>query len=180
MSTLDWCIAGGLVISILLAAAQGLIFELFSLAGVVVGYLLAVWGYQTVAAWYLPMVKAPWAADIAGFLTIFLSVVVLAGVIGRILRWAAKEAGLRWFDRVLGGAFGLVRGALVITIILLGMAAFVPRSTLLEESRIAPHMLVVGRAIVWVAPDGVRRRFDDGMDKLRELRTAKERKAAAK
>ena len=45
MNGLDWLIAGILVLSVVQAAAQGFVFELFSLAGTVFGYLLAAWEY---------------------------------------------------------------------------------------------------------------------------------------
>ena len=104
MTGVDWIIVGALIVSILIAASNGFLYELFSFAGVVIGYVAAAWGYQKVAAWYLPMVKAPWVADIAGFLTIFIGIVLLAGIIGRLARWAMKEVGLSWADRLLGSS----------------------------------------------------------------------------
>ena len=104
VSILDWVILLIIVLSVLQAIAQGFFYEFFSLAGVIVGYLLAAWEYPRVAAWYAPHVNSQWAADIAGFFTIFVVVVLLAGVLGRIARWAVHGVGLRWFDRLLGGS----------------------------------------------------------------------------
>ena len=117
MNWLDWTILVVLVLSVLGAAAQGFFFELFSLAGVVFGYLLAAWNYKHVAPWFLPYVKNDWVANAAGFLLIFIVIAILAGLAGRIARWAMKEVGLRWFDRLLGAAFGLVKGALVVSVL---------------------------------------------------------------
>lgn len=170
MSGLDWLIAGIVVLSALLAAAQGFFYELFSLAGVVVGYLAAAWGYARLAPFYAPMVKSAWVADIAGFLTIFIAVVLLAGIIARLARWFFKEAGLRWFDRLLGAAFGLIRGVLFAAVFLLALTSFAPNTQALARSSIAPYMLVVARAAIWVAPGQVRARFDDGLKAIRDLR----------
>ncbi len=170
MSGLDWLIVAVVLISVLLAAAQGFFYELFSLAGVVVGYLMAVWGYARVAAWYAPFVKSGWIADFAGFLTIFIAVVLLAGIVGRLARWSFKEAGLRWFDRLLGAAFGLVRGVLAVAVLLLALTSFAPDTKLLAQSAVAPYALVVARAAVWVAPGQVRARFYDGLKAAREMR----------
>ncbi len=172
MSGLDWIIVAAVLLSVLLAATQGFFYELFSLGGVVIGYLLAVWGYTRVAAWYAPLVKSAWVADIAGFLTIFIAVVVLAGILGRLARWFFKEAGLRWFDRLLGGAFGLVRGVLLVSVLLLALTSFAPGSKFIAQSSIAPYVLVVARAAIWVAPGQVRSRFYDGLKVIRELRTS--------
>src|SRR5438445_12750273 len=110
MNALDWIILVVLLFSALLAAAQGFFFEMICLAGAVFGFLLASWGYGKLAPWFVQYVKAPAFADLAGFLAIFLSVVLLAGAMARITRWMVHEAGLRSVDRVLGAAFGFVRG----------------------------------------------------------------------
>jgi membrane protein required for colicin V production len=179
MTPVDWLIVVAVIISVLLAASNGFFYELFSFAGVVIGYLAAAWGYQSVAAWYLPMVKAPWVADIAGFLTIFIAVALLAGIIGRLARWAMKEVGLSWADRLLGAVFGLVRGVLVVAVILLATASFAPTARWLSNSQIAPYVLIVARAAVWVAPSSVRAHFHDGMKVMRDIRAAHDKPQGA-
>jgi membrane protein required for colicin V production len=167
LNTLDWGIAAITVLSILLAAAQGFLFEIFSLAGAVVAYLVAAWGYGKFAPRFLPYVKEPAIADLASFLTIFFVIVLLAGAIARIVRWAAHEAGLRWPDRFLGGVFGLLRGIIVVSAGLLAVTAFAPESPQLEGSKLAPYFLVAGRGASWLAPAQVRAKFRDGATKLR-------------
>jgi len=172
MSVADWAILAVILISVVSAASQGFFHEAFGIAGLVVGYLLAAWQYHRLAEWFAPHLKSPWLGDIAGFLIIFIAVLVLAGLIGRVVRWAVKEAGLSWFDRMLGGVLGLVRGALVVAVVLMGMAAFTPTSRWLEGSQLAPYFLVVGRAAIWVAPAELRSRFYQGLDLLRRERQA--------
>ena len=46
MSLIDWAIIVVLLISVLLAAAQGFFVEVFSFAGAVIGYLLAASEYR--------------------------------------------------------------------------------------------------------------------------------------
>jgi membrane protein required for colicin V production len=173
MTGVDWLIVAIILFSALVAASQGFIYEVFSLGGVVAGYLFAAWGYRQVAPWYAPFVKTPWVADLCGFLTIFFVVVLLAGGIGRIARFGMKEVGLRWFDRVLGGMFGLVRGVLIVMISLLALASFAPGSTMLARSRTAPYLLVLARAAVWVAPSQVRQQFRAGMAAIANIREGK-------
>jgi membrane protein required for colicin V production len=160
----DWVILAIIALSVLTAAMQGFLFEVISLAGVVLGYLLAVWEYHFVANWFAPYVKAPWVADILGFIVILLAVMVLAGIIARLARWLMKEVGLHWFDRILGGAFGLVRGCLTAAIVLLGFTTFNPQSNWLEGSRLAPYFLVVAHGASWLAPYDVRARFRQGAE----------------
>ena len=166
MNVADWVIVAIIGVSVLLAASQGFVFEAISLAGLVVGYMLAVWEYHVVAAWFAPYVKSPGIADIIGFILILLAVIVVAGILGRLVRWMLKEVGLHWFDRILGAAFGLVRGCLTAAVVLLGFTTFNPQSNWLEGSRLAPYFLVVARGASWLAPYDVRARFRQGADAI--------------
>ena len=168
MNGLDVVIVVIVLVSILLAVAQGFFFEIFSLAGTVIGYVGAAWSYKSFAPWFVPYVKNEWVADGAAFLVIFLCIVILAGVIGRIARWAAKEVGLRWFDRFLGGVFGAIRGALIVMAILMALASFAPGAQTLKNSTLAPYFLVLGRGAVWVSPSEFRQKFREGLEALRE------------
>jgi membrane protein required for colicin V production len=162
----DWIIVAVIVLSVIQAAISGFFHEAFGIAGLILGYLLAAWNYQRLAARYAPYLKSMWLGEIAAFLIIFLAVLVVAGIAGRITRHIVKEAGLSFVDRVLGGALGLLRGGLIVAVILMSMAAFTPTSTWLEGSQLAPYFLVVGRAAIWAAPAELRSRFYQGIDLL--------------
>jgi membrane protein required for colicin V production len=163
----DWVIVAVIVVSVIQAAISGFFHEAFGIAGLIFGYLLAAWNYTRLAARFAPHLKSEWLGEIAAFLIIFLAVLVLAGIAGRITRHIVQQAGLSFFDRILGGALGLVRGSLMVAVILMSMAAFAPTSQWLEGSHLAPYFLVVGRAAIWVAPSELRARFYQGLDLLR-------------
>jgi len=169
LSVLDWLILLAILLNVLGAIGQGFFYELFSFAGVILGYLLAAWEYPRVAVFYSHYVNSAWAADIAGFLTVFFVVLVLGGVAGKIARWAVEGIGLRWIDRLLGGLFGFLKGVVVCTVIVMALAAFNPTSPWIQDSRIAPFMLVTGRALIWAAPAELRQRFRDGWNLLRTV-----------
>jgi membrane protein required for colicin V production len=155
------------VVSAAVATSEGFVHQAFGIAGLIVGYLLAAWQYHRVADWFAPHLKSPWLGDIAAFVVIFVVVVIVAGIAGRIVRWAMKEAGLSLFDRLLGGLLGVVKGSLFVSVILMGMTAFTPSSQLLEGSQLAPYFLVVGRAAIWVAPSQLRAKFYEGLELMR-------------
>ncbi|MBV8475048.1 MAG: CvpA family protein [Acidobacteria bacterium] len=171
MSGADWIIVGAVFISALLAASQGFFYEVISLAGTVIGYLVASWQYHRVADCISPHVNARWVADFTGFVILFLAIVLLAGFVARLARWALREAGLSWFDRTLGALFGVLRGALIVSVILIVMTAFEPGSRLLANSELAPYFLIFGRAAIWLAPSDLRARFYAGLDLLHNART---------
>jgi membrane protein required for colicin V production len=91
-----------------------------------------------------------------------------------------KEAGLSWFDRLLGAVFGVLRGCLIIAVLLVGLTSFVPGTRWLTGSELAPYFLVMGRAAIWVAPSELRARFYQGLDILRNARQPHQAAPAAK
>ena len=168
MNIADWIVLLVLVVSVVQAASSGFFQEAFGLAGLVCGYLLAAWQYRNVAGHFEPYASSHWALEIGAFLAIFLGVMILAGILGKIVRWMMKEAGLSFVDRFFGGVLGLLRGCLLIAIVLVGMTAFTPTSRWLQGSSLAPYFLVVGRAAIWVAPAELRSEFYKGLDYVRK------------
>ena len=166
MTAADWVIIAVVVLSVVSAAIQGFFHEAFSMAGLVIGYIVAAWQYQRPAAWLMSFLKSEWLADVLGFLVIFFAVLILFGLAGRIARKLMKAAGLSGFDRFLGALLGVLKGGLLVSVVLMCMTAFTPTSQLLEKSELAPYFLVVGRAAVWVAPSTLRARFYEGLDFL--------------
>jgi membrane protein required for colicin V production len=162
----DWVICAIVLLNVVAAAIQGFFSEALTMAGLVVGYVVAAWRYRSVAEWLESFLKNPWLAETLGFFLIFFAIVILFGIAARIARWIMKESGLRPFDRFLGALLGLLKGGLMVAVILMGMTAFEPTSRFLSNSQLAPYFLAVGRAAIWLAPAELRARFDQGLDLL--------------
>jgi membrane protein required for colicin V production len=166
MTPADWLILFVIFLNVVLAAMHGFFAEALSMAGLVVGYVVAAWQYQRLANWLLTFLNSELLAEIFGFLTIFFAILILFSIAGRIARKLMKEAGLSGFDRFLGALLGLLKGALAVSVVLMGMTAFTPTSSMLDKSELAPYFLVVGRAAMWVAPSALRAKFNEGLDFL--------------
>jgi membrane protein required for colicin V production len=169
MNGADWVIIVVVLASTVQAAYSGFFQEAFHLAGLVAGYLVAAWQYQRLAGWFEKYLKSPWLAESAGFLVIFFAVVAAAGIAGQTARWVMKKSGLRFVDRLLGGALGFLRGCLIVAVIAVSMTAFTPTSRWLAGSEWAPYFQAVGRAAIWIAPAELRARFYQGLDLLRRV-----------
>ena len=178
MSGADWIIVIAVLVSMIHAAAQGFFQEAFAIAGLIAGYMAAAWQYGRLSRWLAPHVKSPWVGDIASFLIIFVAVMIVAGIVGRVARWAVREAGLSWFDHFLGGVLGIARGFLTVAVVLMGMAAFAPTANWLQGSALAPYFLVVGRSAIWVAPADLRARFYQGLELLRQAQQPRQSRPA--
>ncbi len=93
MAIVDWIIAAIVILAVLGAAKNGFFVEAFSLGGVVLGLLIASWNYQRLMPSLLQMIHRPAIAEIIAFLVIALSIMVIAGVVGRAF---ASHGALDW------------------------------------------------------------------------------------
>ena len=125
MAALDWGLLGALLVSLLLGAWRGLVFEVLSLAGWVLAFVVARW-WAVDAGALLPWgeAQAPWR-PVAGFVLLFIVVVFGCGLLAALARKLITAAGLRPADRALGALFGVARG-LVLLLVLVWAAGFTP------------------------------------------------------
>ena len=123
MPTLDWVFAGVLLVSMVLGAWRGLVFEVLSLVSWVAAFVLAQWLAGDVAQ-RLPMSGA---SDLvryaAGFALVFVASVMLGSLVATLVKSLMSAVGLRPVDRVLGAIFGTLRGVLLLLLatVLVGM-----------------------------------------------------------
>ena len=117
MPALDWFFAVTLLLSMLLGAWRGLVYELISLLGWVAALLLGRWFAGDVAA-LLPMAGASdTLRHVLGFLLVFVATVMLGSFLAVVAKKLLTTVGLRPADRALGALFGLCRGVLLLLLI---------------------------------------------------------------
>src|SRR5919202_858885 len=118
MLVLNW-LDISLVLVILWSAFSGLRAGLarvvIGLVATVVGLVAGFWCYRLVAAKLLPWVKTETLAKIFGFLLILAGALILGSVLASLLSRIFKWIGLSWFNHLLGGVAGVLRGALIIS-----------------------------------------------------------------
>jgi membrane protein required for colicin V production len=167
MALIDWLIIVVLLVSVLSAAKNGLFLEVFSLAGAILGLVLASWNYKRLLPWITRWVHSFPAAEALSFLLIALGVMLLAGLLGRVIRWSVHSIGLGWVDRFLGALFGFVKGFVLVTIAVLVVAAFFPQASWFRQSRFVPGFLTAAHRASVIAPEDLERRIREGVGILR-------------
>jgi membrane protein required for colicin V production len=150
MDAVDWILLAVLGVSVLLGMWRGLVREVISLAGWVAGFWIAqAWAPQ-MAEW-LPLQGASEVLRyLAGFITVFLAVLVLSVVLGWVVSKLVSAVGLGLLDRLLGGVFGGLRGA----VLLLTLAVVVSLTPLQSApwwtgSPVARHLV---QGLQWLKP----------------------------
>ena len=114
MAVLDWILLAGLLVSLVVGAWRGLVYEVLSVLGWAASFYVAQWAAPQVAT-LLPLQSASEPVRYAAaFVLIFIAAVFAAGLLAFLLKKLVEAMGLRPVDRTLGAAFGLVRGLILL------------------------------------------------------------------
>lgn len=158
MSGVDWTIAAIVGVSVLLGLVRGVTRELISLAGWIAGCVLAYLYAKPVGA------ILPFELPVAGMNTALAAVLILlaclitAALAGALLRALLAAVKLSSADRVLGGAFGLLRALLIVGgLVLLAAATEAPKLDWWKESQLLPWVQACVRFASPVLPESLAR-----------------------
>ena len=154
-----------------------------AIAGVVFGF----WYYNTPAAWFHKYITSPYVSNVLGFLVVFWAMLAIGAIIARIVSKVFKWTGLSWIDRLLGAAFGFVRGAVIAVGFVAVLMAFAPKPlpNWMVTSALLPYAIDGSNLFASIAPGGVKDAFNEGMQEIRkdweeELKRARGRKRGSK
>lgn len=113
----DALLIGLVAVSAIVGVVRGLVAEAMSLAGWFVAFGAATWALPHVLA-YVPVGEPGSALNhAAAFVSCFLVVLVAWAMLTMLLRLWVRKSALSGLDRLLGGAFGVTRGLVVVMVI---------------------------------------------------------------
>lgn len=123
----DWTLLAVLGLSVVTGLVRGLVFEVLSLLGWVAAYIAAQ-AFSPMAAAHIP-VGTPGSAlnTAAAFVAVFVAALIVWSICARVVRMLINVTPLRLVDRVLGAAFGALRG-LVLLLAVATVVAMTPAS----------------------------------------------------
>ena len=169
---LDWLMVAVVGLSVIRAALHGFVREIFWLAGSILGLVLASIFYATPAHALQHITNSLPVAEVISFLLIVFGVMLLAGLLGRMVRSAVRFAGLGLADSLAGAFFGFLRGTLLVTAGMMAVAAFLPASATAKDnfsgSVLAPYFLGAAHAVSSVVPLEMERRVPAGILLLKQ------------
>jgi membrane protein required for colicin V production len=121
LSAVDWILLAVLGLSFLLGIWRGIVQEVLSLVGWVAAFYVSQM-YAPIAAAWLPMEGSSLMLRYAaGFVVVFVAVLVGTVLVSALIKKLISAVGLGPLDRLLGSLFGLMRGV----VILLAVTVFV-------------------------------------------------------
>jgi membrane protein required for colicin V production len=150
MNAADILILAILALSMLFGLWRGFVGEVLSLACWVAAFWAAWMFGDRVAAFYGGWLSQPAARIIAGYVTCFLGVLIVGALIGWLSHKLMDRGGLRGGDRFLGTLFGLARGLVLVTfvVLMLGFTALPREAPWWRHSQLLPAF---GNAAGWMA-----------------------------
>ena len=162
MNWLDAVLILILLISVATSFRKGLSREVIGLVTVVFALLAGAWFYGVAGGWLAPFLSSRGLANFLGFGMVFAAVMLLGVMVSFTIGRMLKLTGLSLFDRILGAAFGIVRGVLVGVALILGLMAFTPGGgppSSVVHSRMAPYVVDAARFFASMAPHELREGF---------------------
>jgi membrane protein required for colicin V production len=116
---LDYVALAIIGLSVLTGLFRGFVKELVAITVWVIAIWLAVAYCQTVSAWIPTSIHDKTARTALAFVALLLCVLIAGGLVNALLSFILNRSGLSGTDRMLGMAFGFVRGVFIVALLLL-------------------------------------------------------------
>lgn len=148
LGLLDWILVVIVLASALLSLWRGFAREAISLAAWVVAFFVATMFSPSMEVLLEGIIDNQQVRHLCAFALLFVATLVVGSMLGLLLRQLLKVTGLGLLDRILGMAFGLVRGVvLALALVLLAELAMeasdVARPAWYRQSVLVPQLLLL-------------------------------------
>jgi membrane protein required for colicin V production len=147
--------------SVMAGVLRGIVRALLTGIAFIVGLLVAARGYGVAGALLrgLGVVESSAAANAGGFLLLMILALVAGFIAGRVVTKGLRRARVEWFDRLLGGAFGAVRGFALCSALYMALTAFPVRLGSVTGALTAPLLASGAEALGVLTSTEMRTRF---------------------
>jgi len=168
MNLLDVAILSILSFCLIRGAFTGLIRELFSVTGVLAGFVAASNRYSQVAKSLSYWMPEPSKVSLLSFLSIFFGFAITITVFGRIVKPLFKIVLTSGVDRTFGAGVAMFKGVLIVSVLLLTFTAFLPKDVpIIKNSSLSPYFTVVSEKMARVVSKDMRHDF---LEKLKAIK----------
>jgi membrane protein required for colicin V production len=169
MNPFDMAIVAILSYCVIRGIFRGLIKELSSIIGVLAGFYAAYTYYAGFAGFFSRWITSESFLNITSFLIIFCTVFFLVSIVGLVIKYVLNIAFMGWFDRICGAGFGLLKGVLIISILLIIFTAFLPQGDpIVRNSVLSPHLTLVSEKMAKVVSKDMKDLFSSNIKALKK------------
>jgi membrane protein required for colicin V production len=150
MTVFDLIVIAIVVVSVGISIWRGMVREVLALASWIGAFWIAKELAGFTATWLPDSLANPGLRLMIGFIVVMLTSLLVFSVTGMLIVHLVKVAGLTASDRMLGAAFGLLRGLLIaVTVVLLGGMTSAPREPYWRDALLSAPLEA---AALWVKP----------------------------
>jgi membrane protein required for colicin V production len=145
MNWADWAIVGIIGISSLISIARGFVKEAISLAIWAVAFFVAVTFHERLAVLLQDSVQSASLRYLLSYVSLFIATLIVGSMVKYLTGQLVKMTGLSGADRMLGVAFGLSRGIIIVMAILifLPMGFPIDQEPWWQQSILIPEFLLM-------------------------------------
>jgi len=147
-----------IVICFVFGLIKGLLRMVIGVAAVIAGLIIAALYYRPFSRVFSRLFSAEIWAQLVAFVIIFIAVLALGALVSFLLSKVVKGP-LRFIDRVLGGALGLIEGILICGVLVIAQLAFPVDKQALMRSGCAPYCYWLTKGMVQVIPRELKEKF---------------------
>lgn len=161
MSWLDIILIVAIVLSVFSGLKNGIIKAVLTLAGLIIGVVLA-GRYYLAFSGLLSFIPQENAARIAAFAIIVILVMIAAALLANLLKSIVHAILLGWVDRLLGAVFGLLLGGILWGALLAIWVKYLGAGEAITQSFVAQLLLDYFPVVMTLLPqefDSVRNFF---------------------
>jgi len=161
ISMIDMTVIVVVILSALISLWRGFARELLSLLNWAAAVTLSVYFGESVAAMMPASLGPDSVRSIAGFAAIFIGTLLLGAIINAFVNMLIARIGLGGTDRMLGMLFGVMRGAAVVTLVVLlaGLTAL-PKNPIWQSSQSLPYFQKMAEQVITYLPPELASQFN--------------------
>jgi len=154
MTLFDSLIIIVLLVRLVRSVWIGFVRELASIAGLVLGFLVAGAFHSQVSEFLIPLLGAPLPVFILSYALLFGVTYLGVALAGLILKKVMSITLLGWFDRAMGAVFGLLKGAFICSLLFMGATTVLSSSNpYLRRSLSYPYLAFSTRILTFLIAD---------------------------
>ncbi|MCR9255173.1 MAG: CvpA family protein [Alphaproteobacteria bacterium] len=179
LNSIDLIVIGTVVLSGLLSLFRGFVKEVLSVGSWVGAALVALYGFGYAQPIAREHIGSELIADLAAVLALFVVALVVFSVLTHILCEMVKDGAVGAVDRSLGFGFGVLRGAVIVSLAVIVLDTLIPDRTeqpgWATEARTRPWLDDGARLLLGMVPRDLREQLPvvsndllDGVDQSRE------------
>lgn len=146
MQWVDWAILIIIGISAGISLLRGFVREALSLGGWVLAFFVAKGFYQDFSKLLVDHIETPSLQYGVAWGALFIITLTVCGLVNYLIGRFIEKAGLSGMDRIMGMAFGTLRGVLIVAVAVIALRSFTPveEDPWWKKSQLIPHVEIIG------------------------------------